>query len=296
MKKTVWITVGSILSVLIVGLLVLGSCSKSRSSESHSSESRYQVEYEQRANWPRLEVKVKGPAAKLAIILANPKGETDIKIVSEEKMIDNIETVYIGWERRMAATTYSHLWGHKAGAPTYTLLVKTFEPEKVVYRENLKFRRGGWLVRNSIPPKNKEKQLNVSHIKSKIYGMWTSSPYRQVLELKKDGTFYLDKTICRKAVLESEKRTGLTGLARLERTREAFPNVTTPKVVGRWKIEGGFVVLTTDSGATLRGKTIEAKKNSGRVYIYIIDDSPTEAEWYRADQKYLESLYAKYGR
>ena len=93
--------------------------------------SRYQVEYKPVGS-NALEVKVKGPAAKLAVILINPKEETDTEIIEEEKMIDNVETVVV----RMGEA----LEPLKPG--TYRLLIKRFNPEKVVYRENLKFKLG----------------------------------------------------------------------------------------------------------------------------------------------------------
>jgi len=119
--------------------------------------SPYQVEYKQYKDGclPLLEVEIKGPAYKLAVMLTNPEGETEIEIIEKEEMIDNIEAVRVGWHSwegklRGFRELYYEPWrdrGKKGPEPllTYTLLIKTFNPEKVVFRENLKFSAGGWL-------------------------------------------------------------------------------------------------------------------------------------------------------
>ena len=137
--------------------------------------------------------------------------------------------------------------------------------------------------------KNKEKQFDV-------LGFYDSR--HQILELRKDGTFYLDIAIYHEKTLDAAVRAGKNEQERKEiiqerRACEAFPDIITPGVTGKWKIEGNSVVLTIGSGATLRGKIIESKINPGTVGI--IGESP-EREWFRTSQKAVRDLYVKYGR
>ena len=78
---------------------------------------------------PFLEVLVTGKAAKLAVMLTDPKGKTETQVIEENEMITNAKTVRLAMQQ-------------KPEAGTYTLLVKTFQPERVVYKATPKFTRG----------------------------------------------------------------------------------------------------------------------------------------------------------
>lgn len=74
-------------------------------------------------NWQEanLEVTVKGKAVKLAVILTGPDGKPEIKIVESDKMITNCAT---------------ELFLMRNAEPgTYSLMVKTFDPEEVVCKD-----------------------------------------------------------------------------------------------------------------------------------------------------------------
>lgn len=73
-----------------------------------------------------IEVTVKGKAAKLAVILTNPEGKSNVEIIESDQMIDNCQTVTL-------------LMDECPQPGTYILSVKTFEPEKVVYKKELNF-------------------------------------------------------------------------------------------------------------------------------------------------------------
>ena len=70
-----------------------------------------------------LKTTVKGPAAKLAVILTDPKGESDTQIIEKENMISNCHTVELPMQTPRAGT--------------YVLTVKTVEPERVVWKKNI---------------------------------------------------------------------------------------------------------------------------------------------------------------
>ena len=72
-------------------------------------------------------VSVRGPADELALILANPEGETDIRFISKRALIDNFETVKL------------HMGNAPLSKGPYILTVKTVTPEKVVYKTELWF-------------------------------------------------------------------------------------------------------------------------------------------------------------
>jgi len=72
-------------------------------------------------------VSVRGPADELALILTNPKGETDIRFISKRALIDNFETVKLS----MGECPLSE--------GPYILIVKTVTPEKVIYKKELWF-------------------------------------------------------------------------------------------------------------------------------------------------------------
>ena len=64
----------------------------------------------------RLKATVKGPAAKLAVILTDPKGESDTQIIEKESMISNSQTVKLPMQNPREGT--------------YVVTVKTVEPEE----------------------------------------------------------------------------------------------------------------------------------------------------------------------
>jgi len=72
-------------------------------------------------------VNVSGPADELALILANPEGETDIRFILKRALIDNFETVKL----RMGNAPLSE--------GPYILTVKTVTPEKIIYKKELWF-------------------------------------------------------------------------------------------------------------------------------------------------------------
>jgi hypothetical protein len=74
---------------------------------------------------PNLTVTVKGKAAKLAVILTSPSGDSDTAIIESERMITN------------SATVRFQLAAPEPGR--YVLTVKTFAPEAVVARKNIDF-------------------------------------------------------------------------------------------------------------------------------------------------------------
>ena len=76
----------------------------------------------------RLKATVKGPAAKLAVILTDPKGESDTQIIEKECMISNSHTVELPMQNPREGT--------------YVVTVKTVEPEKVVWKKNIPFSLG----------------------------------------------------------------------------------------------------------------------------------------------------------
>ena len=116
---------GTIVSLIVIAAIVavvtFAGCVETSS---------YSVEYSAvaKGHYGMLNVKLSGPAEDLAIMLTNPEGETDIEYISKKEMIDNFQSV----EVRMC----------ESGSPpagTYRLNIKTITPEKVVYKENLKF-------------------------------------------------------------------------------------------------------------------------------------------------------------
>ena len=96
-----------------------------------NSGSGYRAEYRPliENGQPFLEVRVTGKAAKLAVMLTDPKGKTETQVIEENEMITNAKTVRLAMQQ-------------KPEAGTYTLLVKTFQPERVVYKATPKFTRG----------------------------------------------------------------------------------------------------------------------------------------------------------
>lgn len=70
-----------------------------------------------------VEVTVKGPAAKLAVILTGPNGEAKSQIIDKDKMISNCQTVQLPIENPQVGT--------------YVLTVKTVEPEGLVCKRDI---------------------------------------------------------------------------------------------------------------------------------------------------------------
>lgn len=103
----------------ILGSLALSSCSKSGGTATSSG---YSAEYTlSESAYGGFDVTVKGPAAKLGVVLTDPDGKSVSKIISAEAMISNSATIH------MVQKSF------KAG--TWTLNVKTVEPEKVVWQK-----------------------------------------------------------------------------------------------------------------------------------------------------------------
>jgi hypothetical protein len=71
----------------------------------------------------RLKATVKGPAAKLAVILTDPRGESATQLIDKEYMISNCQTVELLMQTPREGT--------------YVLTVKTVEPEKVVWQKKI---------------------------------------------------------------------------------------------------------------------------------------------------------------
>jgi hypothetical protein len=72
-----------------------------------------------------VEVMVRGPAVRLAVILTNPKGESDHIIVEKDQMISNSHTVKLSIDDPQVGK--------------YVLQVKTVDPEKVVLQKEFTF-------------------------------------------------------------------------------------------------------------------------------------------------------------
>jgi hypothetical protein len=121
------IAAGAVLALILVlcgGWWLLGGLFRSG----------YDVEYNlvSDGTFPNLAVRVKGKAAKLAVILTSPNGESDTNIIESERMITNNATVKF------------HLTDSKPGR--YVLSVKTFYPEAVVVKKNIDFSLRGLKV------------------------------------------------------------------------------------------------------------------------------------------------------
>ena len=109
-------------AILVLGVIFIGTMA--------GCGSKYEVEYKIKRNGPNtdLSITIKGKAARLAVMLINPNGKTSVRTIENEDMIDNIEI--LSWVNREPL---------KPG--TYTLVVKTFDPEKVVYKKELELTR-----------------------------------------------------------------------------------------------------------------------------------------------------------
>jgi hypothetical protein len=112
---------------LLAGTLVNWGCSKK---DDVSQGSSYSVEYKiatMSGSDTVVEAVVKGPAAKLVVILTDPKGIlSDVqKVEKEEMIITNPQTVKVLMRNPQAGT--------------WILTVKTVEPEKVVWQKKITF-------------------------------------------------------------------------------------------------------------------------------------------------------------
>lgn len=95
--------------------------------------SGYQVDYKIGDNGARAVVKttVRGPAAKLAVILTDPKGKSRTEVIGKEDMISNSHTVQVAMSD----------W-NSAEEGKYQLKVKTIDPERVVWQTALQLSIG----------------------------------------------------------------------------------------------------------------------------------------------------------
>ena len=72
-----------------------------------------------------VEATVRGPAAKLAVILADPKGESAVQVIAKEDMISNSRSLQLPMQDPQAGT--------------YVLTVKTIDPETIVWQKEITF-------------------------------------------------------------------------------------------------------------------------------------------------------------
>ena len=146
-----------------------------------------------------LEVRVAGKAAKLAVMLTDPKGETRTEIIEENEMITNLHVV--------------KLFMSQPEPETYTLRVKTFQPEEVVYEASPKFTRG---------------KLSLLDVEFK-WKRWSRGQYPQpeqmtiIADNQGDLPVYIDKIVA--AV--GDHTCTCSGLVRLDGRRETI-TVSTP--------------------------------------------------------------------
>ena len=119
-----WAIAGGIAAIcaLVAGVVFLLNAGTTGQSWGSSYTVDYNVVSEE-ASDARLKATVKGPAAKLAVILTDPQGESNTQIIGKEFMISNSQTVELPMQNPRAGT--------------YILTVKTVEPEKVVWKKNI---------------------------------------------------------------------------------------------------------------------------------------------------------------
>lgn len=113
LKKTYVITVVATVALVLAGMV---GC---------SNKTAYSVDYKIVSDGfnAGIEATVKGPAAKLAVILTDPKGVADIQTIEKSQMIANSQTVKVAMRDLQAG-----IW---------ILAVKTIDPEKVVWQEDI---------------------------------------------------------------------------------------------------------------------------------------------------------------
>jgi hypothetical protein len=128
--------------VVAMVMLVLAGCKEKQSAAQQSAPkqgvatvtvpgSPYNVEYETTLvddYTAGLKVTVKGPAARLSVILTEPNGKAHSQVIEKEQMMTNSKDVSLP----MADL--------QEGA--YALMVKSINPEKVVWQKNIQFSIG----------------------------------------------------------------------------------------------------------------------------------------------------------
>ena len=75
--------------------------------------------------YAEIETTIKGPAAKLAVVLTDPAGKSDHVIVEKDQMMSNTHTLNLPMIEPQAGT--------------YVLAVKTVDPEKIVWQKQVTF-------------------------------------------------------------------------------------------------------------------------------------------------------------
>ncbi|MCX6723564.1 MAG: hypothetical protein NT155_00105 [Candidatus Staskawiczbacteria bacterium] len=80
-----------------------------------------------------ISVTVKGPAARLAVVLTDPKGESIVQAIEKDAMMANVATVEVPIQDTL-----------NEGA--YVLAVKTTDPEKVVWKKEIPLSMGNLTV------------------------------------------------------------------------------------------------------------------------------------------------------
>lgn len=122
--------------VTLIGLLIIGiaGCVEEKNSTTSKPEltSEYKVECSPITEFGTayLKVKVEGKAKDLKVMLSDPEGSTiDFTLISKDDLIDGIEAVKVAMSR----------CGETPKPGTYTLIIKQYFPEKVLYKEELTF-------------------------------------------------------------------------------------------------------------------------------------------------------------
>lgn len=108
--------------------------------------------------------------------------------------------------------------------------------------------------------------LLVNRGENTISGKYKNDFSGEVLEIKNNGTFYLDKSL---ATCPDEQR--------------SFPEIKAGGVTGKWKVDGDNIVFSTGSGAALRGKIVIAG--------LIMDEN--RRKWYSLSKNWDETKLTK---
>jgi hypothetical protein len=109
-------------------LFLLGTAPGCSEQDGATWGSSYSVDYKvvsPGGDWAGIEATIKGPAAKLAVVLTDPEGKSEHAIVQKDEMMSNSHSVRLGMREPHAGT--------------YVLAVKTVDPEAVVWRKELAF-------------------------------------------------------------------------------------------------------------------------------------------------------------
>ena len=107
--------------IAVIFLVCSLGCSKEGRSPGANS---YSVEYKI-TDSPAIKAVVSGPAVRIAVLLTDPKGETQVRNLEREEMISNRAHVLFGMDENHAGT--------------WILAVKTFDPERVVWKKEIVF-------------------------------------------------------------------------------------------------------------------------------------------------------------